>query len=281
MAWYGTVSKLTLGAGAILLTASCSGRKEVAMSAKDDTIRSQNSQLAYKDGLIESQKKETQAAMDESQRAAELNKQLAKQNEELAERDAKIASENNARTASLQQEVADMDAQLKALSKVLTEVKPNGGAPEGGSGFDRRSDGTIHIYVANTTLFDAGQADLKSSSHGMLMNVAHTLKTQFPHNFIRVEGHTDSTPVVHNKAKFPDNMALSIARSRAVYDFLNKQAGIPASKMYTAGYGEYQPLVHPERTAADRSKNRRVEIVIMPENVKVKKEQLASAAPKK
>jgi flagellar motor protein MotB len=83
--------------------------------------------------------------------------------------------------------------------------------------------------------------------------------------------------VVHNKAKYPDNMALSVARARAVYDFMIKDGGIAAAKMYMAGYGEFQPLVHPEKSATDRAKNRRVEIVIMPSTVSVQKEQLASS----
>ena len=45
--------------------------------------------------------------------------------------------------------------------------------------------------------------------------------------------------------------------------------------MYTAGYGDSQKVVNPEKTAADRAANRRVDIVILP-NVKVDKQRLAS-----
>ena len=89
---------------------------------------------------------------------------------------------------------------------------------------------------------------------------------------------TDSTPVVRNKDKFKDNMELSIARSRAVYDFMMREGGISANKMYTAGYGEYSPIIHPEKTASDRAKNRRVEISILPTNVKIEKEKMAEAS---
>jgi len=122
---------------------------------------------------------------------------------------------------------------------------------------------------------------LKTSSHDMLKKVSNTIKSKWPNNYIRIEGHTDKVPVVQNKDKFKDNMALSISRSRAVYDYMIKDGGIAANRMYTAGYGEHQPLVNPEKTAADRAKNRRVEIVIMPQNVKVQKEYATAAAPKK
>ena len=33
---------------------------------------------------------------------------------------------------------------------------------------------------------------------------------------------------------------------------------MPVTEMYTAGYGDRQPLVTPERTASDRAKNRHI-----------------------
>ncbi|HYG75307.1 MAG TPA: OmpA family protein [Planctomycetota bacterium] len=266
MSWYGTVSKVVLSAGVILLCAGCSGRKEVAIAAKDAEIKNQRD-------LIEQERAEKAKLHD-------ANEQLAKQNEQLAERNAKAAADNAAQVAAMNQRLSDLSAIMAEMDKKMVQVKPGQGVPENAdSAWSRGSDGSIRITVASTVLFDSGAADLKSSAHPMLSNVCKTIKARFPNNYIRVEGHTDSTPVVRNKHKFADNMALSIARSRAVYDFMIKSGGITASKMYTAGYGEFQPLVHPEKTAADRSKNRRVEIVIMPDTVKITKEPLAEAKP--
>jgi chemotaxis protein MotB len=130
-------------------------------------------------------------------------------------------------------------------------------------------------------LFDSGKADLKSSAAPTLKDICSTIKQRYPNNFIRVEGHTDSTPVVRNKDKFKDNMELSIVRSRAVYDFMIHSGGIAANKMYTAGYGEFQPIVRPERTASDRAQNRRVEIVIMPTDVRIEKQKMTEASSPK
>jgi len=266
MSGYGTVLKVMLSAGVVLFCAGCSGRKEVAIAAKDAEIRNQRD-------LIEQERAE-------KDKLHSANEALAKQNEEMATRNAEIARNNAAQVAAMNQKLTDMDALLKELNTKGTVVKSGQGVKDGDDlSLDRRDDGTIHITVASTVLFDSGAADLKSSASPMLSKVCQTLKTRFPGNYIRVEGHTDATPVVRNKNKFADNMALSIARSRAVYDFMIKSGGITASKMYTAGYGQFQPLVHPERTAADRSKNRRVEIVIMPDTVKIQKDQLSEARP--
>lgn len=270
MSFYSTFSKLAIAGGAMLAISGCGGREKVAIAAKDAELRQQKELIAQERA--------------DKDKLSEMNKQLADQNDEMAKRNAEIAQRNAAQTEALTKQVADLEAIMKQMDKNMTEMKPGQkGLDENQSSmWSKGADGSIRITVASSVLFDSGQADLKSSSHTMLKNVSGTIKQRFPNNYIRVEGHTDSTPVVRNKDKFKDNMDLSISRSRAVYDFMIKSGGIAASKMYTAGYGEHQPVVHPEKTAADRSKNRRVEIVIMPDNVKVQKEYMAaSAAPKK
>jgi chemotaxis protein MotB len=262
MSWYATVSKFTLAASVVLLSAGCDGRKQVALSAKDDTIRRQEEMIAQE-----------RAAKED---AAKMNQQLADQNTQLAEKNALIAKQSAEEQA---RQNAAMTAKMSGLESMVKDL--NDKLAHQGSGVDRvvQSDRGIVITVAGTALFDAGKADLKTSSHATLSNICKTIKKQFPNNYLRIEGHTDSTPIVHAKSKFADNMALSIARSRAVYEYMAKDGGIAANKMYTAGYGEFQPLVHPEKTVADRAKNRRVEIVIMPDTVKVTKERLAEAKP--
>jgi len=261
MSRFATVVKVALAAGALLLAAGCGEREKVAAAAKDDTIR-----------RLETVSAQERADKDQ---LAKTNDALADQNKQLAEKNAQIALQTNAQVAAMNQKVDGLEQLIKEL-----KVQPRAadGLKEGQDMGIGTRNGAIVLTVAGSALFDSGKADLKSSAHSMLLNVSKTVKARFPGNCVRVEGHTDSTPVVHNKAKYPDNMALSIARARAVYDFMIKDGGIAAAKMYMAGYGEYQPLVHPEKSAADRAKNRRVEIVIMPTSVSVQKEQLASSA---
>jgi chemotaxis protein MotB len=264
---YHKIAQVTVASGAMLLgVVGCGGREKVAMANKDATIRKQEEML--------------ERERQDKEQALKTNEELARQNAELAERQSKLAAENAAQTAAMRQEMADMQALLKGLGDKYAASKSGEVPVDKDGGVIMRADGSISIIVANTTLFDSGKAELKTSSHTMLQKVASTIKAKYPRNYIRIEGHTDSTPVVHNKNSFADNMALSIARSRAVYDYMIKGGGLSASKMYTAGYGEHQPMVKPERTAADRAKNRRVEIVIMPENVKVTKEPMAAASKK-
>ena len=274
MSWIKTAAHSALAAGAILLTAGCTSKKDVAISAKDDTIRRQEQEIAY----AEQQKSQADAQAQQASAQAQRAEQIARENRELAARQAEIMAsnartenENNARLT------AELDNIRNNLGKTQTVVV-NTPTPiqEGGTGnVYRGKDNSIHISVAGSVLFDAGRAELKPGCSDTLTRIAHTLKTQYPNHAIRIEGHTDSTPVVHSRDRYPDNMALSQARAASVYDFLAKHGGISSSHMYTAGYGDRQPLVSPERTAADRAKNRRVEIVILPNNLKVQKDQLA------
>lgn len=275
MSLYGNVAKFVLAAGIVVLGAGCGGREKVAIANKDETIRQQKEVIAQerkeKDDAL------AQAAR-EKEELASINKKLADQNREMADRTARGLGNNTQQVALLQTKIDDLEAVVKGMNNNLVALKSKGDY-QGGDAVLRDSEGGIRIIVANTTLFDSGHADLKSTSHKTISDLANTLKTKFPKNYIRIEGHTDSTPVVHSRGSFKDNMGLSLARARAVYDQLVKE-GVAGHRLYTAGYGASQPLVA-EKTAADRAKNRRVEIVIMPDNVKVQKDYggVAQAGP--
>lgn len=265
MNFTGLFTKTALAAGVIVAMTGCGGREKVAIAAKDETIRRQEELIA---------KERTEK--DELHKA---NAALAAQNDQLAVQNAEAMKQNSAEVARLRAQVDEMNALIKGIDGKFAVAKPGQkGVDEGQDGiFTRDAAGNLKIIVASSVLFDSGKADLKSSAHPTLKNICSVIKSRFPGHYLRIEGHTDSTPVVRNKDKFKDNMELSIGRSRAVYDFMIRDGGMAASKMYTAGYGEYQPIVHPEKTAADRAKNRRVEIVILPNNVKIEKEKLADA----
>jgi len=72
---------------------------------------------------------------------------------------------------------------------------------------------------------------------------------------LRIEGHTD------NVGSDSTNLDLSLRRARAVRAFLI-QAGVKAERLEANGFGETKP-VDTNRTSAGRSRNRRVEFVIL------------------
>lgn len=119
----------------------------------------------------------------------------------------------------------------------------------------------ITIRFLDSILFDIGRASLKPNSQEMLTQVAEILMEL--ENEVRVEGYTCDLPI--NTPQFPSNWELSTARSTSVLRFLKDQ-GIPGEKLSAVGYGEYRPLV-PNTTEELRRENRRVDIVILKENI--------------
>jgi flagellar motor protein MotB len=73
-----------------------------------------------------------------------------------------------------------------------------------------------------------------------------------------VSGHTDSQPI--HSSEFTDNLALSTSRAESIFRTFRTD-GIAPTRMTAAGRASYQPITT-NATAAGRSLNRRVEILV-------------------
>jgi len=118
------------------------------------------------------------------------------------------------------------------------------------------------ITLGNNILFDSGKAEIKQGAYPILDKIITVIKTKAPDKDIGVEGHTDNVPIKHSSWK--SNRELSTARANNVYHYLAKVGNLDPAKLTTMGYGEFRPVVSNE-TNAGRAKNRRVEIVILPQ----------------
>lgn len=121
--------------------------------------------------------------------------------------------------------------------------------------------GLVITFVAEV-LFDSGKADLRSGSKTKLEKVARVLNTTVKDLDVGVEGHTDNVPIKHSGWK--SNWELSTARALGVLHVLIEQYKVEPERLAATGYGEYKPVAS-NKTAEGRQKNRRVEIVILPE----------------
>jgi flagellar motor protein MotB len=115
--------------------------------------------------------------------------------------------------------------------------------------------GHTTVYLPSKLLFAPGQATLQPDAKKSLDQVVAALKKQFAGKKLRVEGHTDKTPI--KVSKWSSNEELSLARADAVKEYLIAH-GISASRIQTKGYGSAKP-----RDPNDLAKNRRVEIVVL------------------
>lgn len=108
--------------------------------------------------------------------------------------------------------------------------------------------------VTNTIHFAFGKATLTPSSFPTLDRVAELVSGSPQKILISVEGHTDAIGSDEN------NLKLSLARARAVYQYLMRK-GVSPDKLRFEGFGERHPLADND-TEEGRAKNRRVEFLI-------------------
>jgi len=110
--------------------------------------------------------------------------------------------------------------------------------------------------------FDPGSDQLKSGATAVLGKLATILNSASAAKFeVKVVGHTDNTPVVRTKAKFGNNLMLSVYRSASLRNALVKD-GVSAPRFQIAGYGEFRPVV--VNSSKGASENRRVELFLTP-----------------
>lgn len=120
------------------------------------------------------------------------------------------------------------------------------------------------IRFKDSVFFDSGKADIKPESKNILHYLAGILKkVEFENMQIKIEGHTDSDPIV--RADYPTNWELSAIRATNVLRYLVEVENIEGNRLSSSGYSYYRPIA-PNDTKANKTKNRRVDIVILRES---------------
>jgi outer membrane protein OmpA-like peptidoglycan-associated protein len=140
-----------------------------------------------------------------------------------------------------------MDQQIKTLKESTA-----------GSGVEvTETDGgkAILVNLPDGVTFDVGSYTLKPEFRSTLDEVAKSL-IDYPESLIDVYGHTDST------GSDSYNQTLSENRARTVMNYLVSR-GVPAARLKSQGFGETMPVAD-NASAEGRTKNRRVEIKIVP-----------------
>lgn len=118
------------------------------------------------------------------------------------------------------------------------------------------------IRFMDSVFFDSGKAEIKSESKQILHYMAELLnKEEFKEKHIKVEGHTDSDPIIYSTI-YPTNWELSATRATNVLRYLVENEGIDGGRISSSGYSYYRSVA-PNDTQENKAKNRRVDIVIL------------------
>ncbi len=216
---------------AVLSAATILGIMALALSRRGDEIERLKNAIA-------------QAQAD----AAKAGDALTAATNRIAEAEEKIAHLVEEKTEAVQSKQGIEDEMRRALESkdvTISELK-----------------GRLTVNILDRILFDSGEAELKPEGQRILEKIAGVL-AQHTNRQIHVIGHTDDVPI---RRKFASNWELSSARAIAAVRFLQEHAGVSPRRLGALGYGEFHPIA-PNTSNEGRARNRRIEVVILPEEL--------------
>ncbi len=188
---------------------------------------------------------------------------------------AEAAAESHARTNSvLVAELESIRSQAAELERQVQQATADRSSLEKQMRSELESrevtiselQGRLTINILDRILFDSGEAELKTEGQSVLLKLAQVLQ-QHTNRQIQVVGHTDNVPIhARTRGGFTDNWALSAGRATAAVRFLQEQAKVEPRRLAAVGLGEFRPLAD-NATAEGRAKNRRIAVVILPEEI--------------
>jgi len=206
--------------------------------------------------LIEDQKTQETRFLDEINHLKNsLESERAKSTEEMTRLNNELLQWKQL-TEAQAKKLSDIETQAKSMEEALTkEIK------EGNLRIKRLKDRLI-INIDDKILFDSGSASLKPEVLKTLDIIAGILQ-KYRQSRIIVEGHTDNVPI-HNY-RFRDNWQLSSERALSVLARILKKTELNSHRFSVQGFGQYQPAALND-TEKGRQLNRRVDIVVLPDN---------------
>lgn len=176
----------------------------------------------------------------------QLEKELNAKERELQQREARVNE--------LEQVIAAKDDALKKLKDRVANALLGF---EGKGLTVEEKNGKIYVSMEAKLLFKSGSTSVDEEGEQAIVDLAKVLQDQEGLEVI-VEGHTDTDPI--KSSKHPtDNWELSVLRATSVVKIMTSNSVIDEKILSASGRSKYHPV-----DAKDKSKNRRIEIIISP-----------------
>lgn len=120
--------------------------------------------------------------------------------------------------------------------------------------------GVVFISLSDNMLYRSGSYEISPAANDVLSKIAKIIK-DYPTYDVMVEGNTDNVPI--SRENIRNNWDLSALRASSVVQALQTKHGVDPKRMTAGGRGEYN-TVATNATPEGRNKNRRTEIIILP-----------------
>lgn len=116
------------------------------------------------------------------------------------------------------------------------------------------------LTIRDSVLFKSGKSTINPEYKKLANDISQLLTLDRPRQVV-ITGHTDDIPI--NNAEYSSNWELSVMRAVEFLKIIVADNEVDPNLFSAKGYGEYKPIV-PNDTIENRSKNRRVEVLIQP-----------------
>jgi len=120
--------------------------------------------------------------------------------------------------------------------------------------------GVVLISLSDNMLYKSGSSEISSKAGAVLEKIAKVINDYKTFDVL-IEGNTDNVPISNSCVL--DNWDLSVKRATSIARALQKSYAVDPSRIIAGGRSEYNSKV-PNDTKANKSINRRTEIIIMP-----------------
>ncbi|MEN0067254.1 MAG: OmpA family protein [Myxococcota bacterium] len=256
------IRNLALAAGLTVLAVGCVGKKKFN-ALQDELDRVRTELRTELDQAKANGKTLEQALTDEKAAATDLARQIV----ELEEKNAELVKDRSKLDASvtemadalrdLKERKAASDERIAEYQSLLDKFKD---LIDAGRLTVKIVDGRMVVELASDILFESGKAELSEEGQSSLVDVGKVLAEIEDRNF-QVEGHTDNVPI--KTERFPSNWELGSARAITVVRTLH-EGGIDMDRLSAASFADNRP-VSSNGSKSGRAKNRRIEIVVVPD----------------
>jgi flagellar motor protein MotB len=169
------------------------------------------------------------------------------------------------RVEELEKKLAEKEKETVGLPNLLPSVvekKPLNVPAVNVAGVTVKSDEkSVRFVVLDENLFKTGTHQLNPTAEDTLRRIAGEIRAAYPEAMVEIEGHTDN--IIHDPSNASQKNEAGAAKSSAVLDYFVKTLRWNPAKIRMSSFGSSKPAAD-NGTAEGRSKNNRIEIVVMP-----------------
>ncbi|MED4452491.1 flagellar motor protein MotB [Metabacillus fastidiosus] len=178
-----------------------------------------------------------------NQKMEQLNKQEKEEKEEEKKLDAKEQEE----LKEVQQKINEYITNNNLNADLKTTLTDEG----------------LLVTILNDIFFDSGKSFVRKKDEQLAREISELLVMNPPRNII-ISGHTDNVPI--SNSEFDSNWELSVMRAVNFMKIVMENDKLNSEHFSAKGFGEFKPVASND-TEAGRQKNRRVEVLILPNKV--------------